>query len=67
MKANGWAKIPKVHKGKEHKWGEGNAADYSKDDEEGDVWAKYSRDIRDAKAGKTSKKKKKPASDSDDD
>lgn len=65
MKSNGWAKVPKVHKGKEQKWGEGNAADYSKEEGGEDEWAKYGRDIRDAKAGKVTKKKKKPDSDDD--
>lgn len=63
VKKNGWAAISKVHKGKESKWGEGNAAEYNKDEE--DEWAKYGRDIRDQKAGKVAKKKKKPVSDSD--
>lgn len=64
MKSNGWAKVAKVPKGKEQKWGEGNVAE-----EEGgeDIWAKYGRDIRDAKAGKVPKKKKKDRLDSDDD
>lgn len=67
IKSNGWAKAPKVHKGKEHKWGEGNAADYSKEEGGEDEWAKYGRDIRDAKAGKVPKKKRQEKFDSDDD
>lgn len=65
MKSNGWAKVPRVQRGKELKWGEGNVADYSKEEGVEDEWAKYGRDIRDAKAGKASKKKKKSNSDDD--
>lgn len=67
IKSNGWAKAAKVPKGKEHKWGEGNAADYSKEEGGEDEWAKYGRDIRDAKAGKIPKKKRQEKFDSDDD
>lgn len=68
MKSNGWAKVPKVAKGKEQKWGEGNAAEYKTEEGGEDIWAKYGRDIRDAKAGKITKKKKKTdRADSDED
>lgn len=61
-KSNGWAKINKIPKGKEQKWGGGNIAEDGEDE-----WAKYGRDIRDAKAGKIPKKKKQADSNSDDD
>lgn len=68
MKSNGWAKVPKVAKGKEQKWGEGNIAEYNTTEEGGeDIWAKYGRDLRDARAGKIPKKKKTDRVDSDDD
>lgn len=59
MKSNGWAKVPKIAKGKEQKWGEGHSADYGETEEGGDTWARYGREIRDAKAGKQNYKEEK--------
>lgn len=68
MKSNGWAKVAKIPKGKEQKWGEGNATEHDKAEEGGeDIWAKYGRDLRDAKAGKAGKVTKKKKADRFDD
>ncbi|KAL7271883.1 hypothetical protein RUND412_005325 [Rhizina undulata] len=66
VKKNGWAKIDKVPKGKEVKWGEGNAAEVPAEDE----WDKYGRDIQARKMINAPKTKKKVVDfddDSDDD